>query len=68
VPQARRGSGCLALAFRSVLAVAIFFGLAFEEIYKREDHGKPGGIRTFPILALAGARCSISPAFSPSDS
>ena len=51
-------------------ALAIFLGLAFEETYKREertvpgasrpDHiigvqSTPGGIRTFPTLALGGA-------------
>jgi uncharacterized membrane protein (DUF4010 family) len=37
------------------LALAVFFGLAFEEVYKREDRSVPGGIRTFPLLALAGS-------------
>jgi uncharacterized membrane protein (DUF4010 family) len=38
-----------------VTALAIFLGLAFEDMYKREEHGLPGGIRTFPMLALVGA-------------
>jgi uncharacterized membrane protein (DUF4010 family) len=38
-----------------LLALAFFFGLAFEEIYKREERQVPGGVRTFPLLALAGA-------------
>ncbi len=38
-----------------VIALAVFLGLAFEDMYKREEHGLPGGIRTFPILALVGA-------------
>lgn len=37
------------------LSLAIFIGLAFEEVYKREDRSSPGGIRTFPTLAMAGA-------------
>ena len=37
------------------LALAVFLGLAFEETYKREERDLPGGIRTFPILAVAGA-------------
>jgi len=37
------------------LALAIFLGLAFEEVYKREERVSPGGIRTFPILAVSGA-------------
>jgi len=37
------------------LALAVFMGLAFEGIYKREQRTSPGGIRTFPMLALLGA-------------
>src|SRR5215831_3984667 len=37
------------------LALALFLGLAFEEIYKREERSIPGGVRTFPLLALSGA-------------
>jgi uncharacterized membrane protein (DUF4010 family) len=36
------------------LAMAVFIGLAFEEIYKRDEHTSPGGIRTFPMLAMLG--------------
>ena len=43
--------GRLALA----LGLAVFLGLAFEEVYKREERSTPGGVRTFPMLALAGA-------------
>jgi uncharacterized membrane protein (DUF4010 family) len=47
----------LELAWRLALvaALSIFLGLAFEETYKREDRTSPGGIRTFPMLALCGA-------------
>jgi uncharacterized membrane protein (DUF4010 family) len=47
----------LILAGRLLLALslAVFIGLAFEEAYKREDRSSPGGIRTFPMLAIAGA-------------
>lgn len=38
-----------------IAALAIFLGLAFEDMYKRDEHSLPGGIRTFPMLALAGA-------------
>ena len=38
-----------------LLALAIFLGLAFEEIYKRDEPTIPGGIRTFPLVGLAGA-------------
>src|SRR6476646_9145844 len=44
-------AGRLALA----LALAVFLGLAFEEVYKREERSSPGGVRTFPMLALSGA-------------
>src|SRR5258708_40193059 len=37
------------------LGLAVFVGLAFEEVYKQEDHSCPGGVRTFPLLALCGA-------------
>jgi uncharacterized membrane protein (DUF4010 family) len=33
----------------------VFFGLAFEEVYKREDRSSPGGIRSFPMLTVSGA-------------
>jgi uncharacterized membrane protein (DUF4010 family) len=47
----------LELAGRLVLALglAVFLGLTFEEVYKREERSIPGGVRTFPMLALAGA-------------
>lgn len=38
-----------------LLALAVFLGLAFEEVYKRDEPTIPGGIRTFPLVALAGA-------------
>jgi uncharacterized membrane protein (DUF4010 family) len=38
-----------------LLALAFFLGLAFEEIYKRDEPTIPGGIRTFPLVGLAGA-------------
>jgi uncharacterized membrane protein (DUF4010 family) len=37
------------------IAMAVFMGLAFEGVYKREQHTSPGGIRTFPMLATLGA-------------
>lgn len=47
----------LDLAWRLLLttALAIFLGFGFEETYKREERAVPGGIRTFPLLALGGA-------------
>jgi uncharacterized membrane protein (DUF4010 family) len=37
------------------LALAVFLGLAFEGVYKREARTSPGGIRTFPMLAILGS-------------
>jgi uncharacterized membrane protein (DUF4010 family) len=37
-----------------LLGLAFFFGLAFEEFYGNEPERVPGGVRTFPLLALAG--------------
>jgi uncharacterized membrane protein (DUF4010 family) len=44
------------LAGRLLMAVAmaIFLGLAFEEIYKHTERDVPGGVRTFPMLTLGG--------------
>jgi uncharacterized membrane protein (DUF4010 family) len=36
-------------------ALAVFLGLSFEEVYKRDHHANPGGVRTFPLLAVCGA-------------
>lgn len=41
--------------FLLVLGLGFFFGLAFEEFYSRDGQARPGGIRSFPLLALAGA-------------
>jgi len=41
------------LALAAVLS--IFLGLAFEEVYKRDQSAAPGGVRTFPLLTLSGA-------------
>jgi len=38
-----------------LLALAFFLGLAFEETYKLDEPTIPGGIRTFPLVGLAGA-------------
>jgi uncharacterized membrane protein (DUF4010 family) len=36
------------------IALAFFLGLAFEEAYASSKRSRPGGIRTFPLLAIAG--------------
>jgi len=38
-----------------LIGLGFFLGLAFEEFYERAKQKRPGGIRTFPLLALAGA-------------
>src|ERR1700735_1188034 len=38
-----------------VLGLGFFFGLAFEEFHGRNGQIRPGGIRTFPLLALIAA-------------
>ena len=37
-----------------LLGLSLFLGLAFEDFFARGDHKRPGGIRTFPMLAFAG--------------
>jgi uncharacterized membrane protein (DUF4010 family) len=38
-----------------LLGLGFFFGVAFEEFHARANQKRPGGIRTFPLLALVGA-------------
>lgn len=45
----------IAERFALVIGLAVFLGLAFESMYKRDEQSLPGGIRTFPILGLVGA-------------
>jgi len=49
----------LAARLALALGLAVFLGLAFEEVYKSEEHSIPGGIRSFPMLAMAGATLSL---------
>jgi uncharacterized membrane protein (DUF4010 family) len=42
-----------------LLGMALFFGLAFENFYAHQLPQRPGGIRAFPLLALAGAGCYV---------
>jgi len=37
-----------------LLGLSLFFGFAFEEFYADELPRRPGGVRTFPLLAIAG--------------
>jgi uncharacterized membrane protein (DUF4010 family) len=38
-----------------LVALGFFLGLAFEEFHVRSHQKRPGGVRTFPLLALLGA-------------
>ncbi len=40
--------------FLLLLGLGFFFGLAFEEFHAQSGQARPGGVRTFPLLALAG--------------
>ncbi len=37
-----------------LLGLSFFLGLAFEDFFAHTDERQPGGIRTFPMLALGG--------------
>jgi len=37
-----------------LLGLSFFLGLAYEDFFAPSKQGRPGGIRTFPMLALAG--------------
>jgi uncharacterized membrane protein (DUF4010 family) len=41
--------------FALLLGLSFFFGLAFEEYFGPASERIPGGVRTFPLLALTGA-------------
>jgi uncharacterized membrane protein (DUF4010 family) len=41
--------------FLLLLGLGFFFGLAFEEFNATSGQARPGGVRSFPLLALAGA-------------
>lgn len=40
--------------FATLIALGFFFGLAFEEYFAKSRIKPPGGVRTFPLLALCG--------------
>jgi hypothetical protein len=41
-------------SFLLLLGLGFFFGLAFEEFHAQGGQVRPGGVRSFPLLALAG--------------
>jgi len=44
----------LLIKFALILGLSLFFGLAFEDFHLHTGLSRPGGIRTFPLLALSG--------------
>src|SRR5271167_3139542 len=44
-----------AAEFLLLLGLGFFFGLAFEEFNAQSRQARPGGVRSFPLLALSGA-------------
>jgi uncharacterized membrane protein (DUF4010 family) len=42
-------------SFLLLLGLGFFFGLAFEEFHAQGGQARPGGVRSFPLLALTGA-------------
>jgi uncharacterized membrane protein (DUF4010 family) len=47
-------SASLPVNFALLLGLSFFLGFAFEDFFARSGQNRPGGIRTFPMLALAG--------------
>jgi uncharacterized membrane protein (DUF4010 family) len=47
-------AGPSVIGFALLLGLSLFFGLAFEEFQFRAGQQRPGGVRTFPLLALGG--------------
>ncbi len=45
--------------FALALGLSFFLGLAFEDFYGEEPARRPGGVRTFPLLALVGAGLTL---------
>jgi len=42
------------LSVALLLGLSLFLGLAFEDLFGRIEAKRPGGVRTFPMLAVAG--------------
>jgi uncharacterized membrane protein (DUF4010 family) len=43
-----------AINFGLLIGLSFFLGLAFEDFFAHSGARRPGGVRTFPLLALAG--------------
>jgi uncharacterized membrane protein (DUF4010 family) len=44
----------LTIEFAFLFGLSFFLGLTFEDVYSRAGIRRPGGVRTFPMLALIG--------------
>ena len=53
-------AGPSVIGFALLLGLSLFFGLAFEEFNIRSGLQRPGGMRTFPLLALTGGLLYLS--------
>jgi uncharacterized membrane protein (DUF4010 family) len=47
-------AGPSVICFALLIGLSLFFGFAFEEFNIRSGLQRPGGVRTFPLLALTG--------------
>src|SRR5579872_587799 len=53
MPELPANSVPSALHFGLLIGLSLFLGLAFEDFFAAETR-RPGGVRTFPMLALGG--------------
>jgi uncharacterized membrane protein (DUF4010 family) len=44
----------LAIGFAFLLGLSFFLGFTFEDVFQKAGVQRPGGVRTFPMLALVG--------------
>jgi uncharacterized membrane protein (DUF4010 family) len=44
----------LAIGFAFLLGLSFFLGFTFEDVFQKAGVRRPGGVRTFPMLALVG--------------
>jgi uncharacterized membrane protein (DUF4010 family) len=47
-------TGPSVIGFALLIGLSFFLGLAFEDFFAQAPMRRPGGVRTFPMLALAG--------------
>jgi uncharacterized membrane protein (DUF4010 family) len=54
MPGAAGADATLAIGFAFLVGLSFILGFAFEDVYQKEGVQRPGGVRTFPLLALIG--------------